>query len=82
MKKICFFIFILLFQLVIYLSNAFAAEVTLAWDPSTGDPDGYRIHYGTVSPNYNQTIDVGNITGIHSIWIAARCNLLFCDQLL
>jgi hypothetical protein len=62
MKKICFFIFILLFQLVIYLSNAFAAEVTLAWDPSTGDPDGYRIHYGTVSPNYDQTIDVGNIT--------------------
>ncbi len=62
MRKICFFIFIALFQLVICLSNAFAAEVTIAWDPSTGDPDGYRIHYSTVSGSYNQTIDVGNIT--------------------
>lgn len=62
MRKICFFIFIALFQFVICLSNAFAAEVTIAWDPSTGDPDGYRIHYSTVSGSYNQTIDVGNIT--------------------
>ena len=62
MKIILSTAFFTLFQLVIFFSNSFAAEVSLAWNPSTGNPDGYRIHYGTSSGNYGQMIDVGNIT--------------------
>jgi hypothetical protein len=46
------------------LSPAQAAQsVTLAWNPDT-DPTvvGYRLHDGTSSGNYSQTIEVGNTT--------------------
>jgi hypothetical protein len=62
MKKNLLVISFVLFQLVIFFSNALAAEVTLAWNASGGDPDGYRIHYGTSPGSYSQTIDVGNLT--------------------
>jgi hypothetical protein len=39
------------------------STVTLSWDKS---PDravrGYRLHYGTSSKRYSETIDVGNVT--------------------
>jgi hypothetical protein len=62
MKKSLLVISFIVFQLVICFSNALAAEVTLAWNASAGDPDSYRIHYGTSPGSYSQTIDVGNIT--------------------
>jgi Fibronectin type III domain len=45
-------------------SSAQAAEsVTLAWDPgSEADIAGYRLHYGTSSSTYTDSIDVGNAT--------------------
>jgi hypothetical protein len=47
----------------IIASDAFASQVTLAWDPSTEiDVVGYRIHYGTVSGSYSVHIDVRNVT--------------------
>ena len=55
-------VFFILFLMVTCFSNAFAAEVTLAWDPSSGNPESYRIHYGTSPGNYNQNIDVGYVT--------------------
>ncbi len=48
---------------VIIASNAFASQVTLAWDPSTeSDVAGYRIHYGTASGSYSVHIDVHKVT--------------------
>jgi hypothetical protein len=38
-------------------------QVSLAWNPGTGQNiAGYRIHLGTTSGVYSQTIQVGNIT--------------------
>jgi len=53
---------LLLSPMVVY-----GATVTLAWDANTEtDLDGYKIYYGkvsrTVSGNYSNSIDVGNIT--------------------
>jgi hypothetical protein len=40
-----------------------AQSVTLAWNPSSGpNLAGYRVHEGTFSGVYIQTIDVGNLT--------------------
>jgi len=38
-------------------------QVTLTWDGST-DPDlgGYKVYYGTVSRDYDVSLDVGNWT--------------------
>ncbi len=40
---------------------AFAAQVTIAWDPVPG-VDGYKVYYGTSSRVYQNTVDVGNVT--------------------
>ncbi len=61
-KKVTQVGFFLSFLLLFIYTNAFPAEVTLAWDPSPDNPDGYNIHYGRSSGNYSQTIDVGNAT--------------------
>jgi len=43
-------------------SEAYAADVTLAWDANTEeDLAGYNLHYGITSGNYTQHIDVGNV---------------------
>jgi hypothetical protein len=42
---------------------AFAADVTLAWNPNTEeDLAGYRIYYGTASGDYDYTMELGNQT--------------------
>jgi hypothetical protein len=48
---------------VLYSSCAYAAQVTLIWDPVT-HPDlaGYKIYYGNTSRNYGVATDVGNQT--------------------
>jgi hypothetical protein len=41
---------------------ALAPPVTLRWDKSPGRAvKGYRLHYGTASRSYSETIDVGNV---------------------
>jgi hypothetical protein len=43
--------------------HAFAAQVTLAWDPNTeSDLAGYKIHYGSTSGSYSVHIDVHNVS--------------------
>jgi len=46
---------------LVSLSVASAVNVTLAWDAESGVA-GYRLHYGTSSGSYTQTIDVGTNT--------------------
>lgn len=41
----------------------FAAQIKLAWDPSTeSDLAGYKIYYGTSTKSYGGSVDVGNMT--------------------
>ncbi len=52
--------------------HTFAADVTLAWDAAVAaDLAGYKIHYGTASRTYSDTITLGNqttftVTGLQS----------------
>lgn len=39
-----------------------ASAAKLAWDPSTGDVQGYRLYYGTSASNYTNNVNVGNVT--------------------
>jgi hypothetical protein len=42
---------------------ALCAQVTVAWDENTeSDVAGYRVHYGTSSGGYNQSLDAGAFT--------------------
>jgi hypothetical protein len=45
-------------------TNSLAGQATLAWDPPeiSTDVTGYKIHYGTTSGTYTQSVDVGNQT--------------------
>jgi fibronectin type 3 domain-containing protein len=44
-------------------SSSADLRVTLAWNANTeSDLAGYKLHYGTVSGNYAQTVDVGKQT--------------------
>ncbi len=38
------------------------AAGTLEWDPSESDITGYKLYYGTDAGDYNQVIDVENVT--------------------
>lgn len=53
----------------IFAAVAFAAAdagaVVLAWPPNPeGNIAGYRVHFGTASGSYSQTLDVGNVTNV------------------
>jgi len=54
---------LLVLLLFFWIGSAYSAQVTLAWDPNT-DPDlaGYRIHYGLLSDQYSNSVNVGNQT--------------------
>ena len=57
------FIFSIALILFLFVTPAYSAEVSLAWDPNTEtDVAGYKIHYGFESRNYTLTADVGNQT--------------------
>jgi hypothetical protein len=60
-----YFFFILIGSSISLLcaQNGYCTQVTLAWDPNT-EPDlaGYKLYYGTLSRNYSEIIDVGNVT--------------------
>lgn len=57
---------LLIWGLIILVCSAFeveAADVTLAWDPSSSpNVAGYRLHSGTTSGVYSQTSELGNAT--------------------
>jgi hypothetical protein len=47
--------------LLIFTTNAFAGQVGLAWNASTG-ASGYRVYYGISSGNYTANMNAGNTT--------------------
>ncbi len=72
MKTICLLSFMMALVLgdLLPAGKAHARDVTLAWEAPTRNTDGslcddlagYRIYFGTVSGDYSQNIDVGNVT--------------------
>ena len=49
--------------LLAFLANpAFAGQVSLAWNASSGPVSGYKVYYGTASGNYASNLNVGNTT--------------------
>lgn len=55
--------FSLIMALIIPMQLAKSAEVTLGWEAnSESDLEGYKIHYGNITRDYNTKIDVGNRT--------------------
>jgi hypothetical protein len=66
-RSICQFLIIgfwcLIFGLVVlsFPWSTHAAQVTLAWDKSSGAV-GYKIYSGTASNSYSWVVDVGNVT--------------------
>ncbi len=63
-KTSFFSLFFIPFVLIFFhCSQASSAEVTLAWNASSGsDVSGYRIYYGTSSGNYTNNTNVGRYT--------------------
>jgi len=67
-----FLLTLLALSLVLFLSagKAYSGQATLSWDPPTTNADGtpltdlegYKVYYGTLSGNYSQNIDAGNVT--------------------
>src|SRR6266481_7779941 len=52
----------ILFSAAVPLS-AFAASVTLVWNPSPGtNVAGYNVYYGVASRTYTNKVNVGNVT--------------------
>ena len=44
-------------------SGSSVGSISLAWDPNTeSDLAGYKVHYGTASRVYSQSINVGKVT--------------------
>jgi hypothetical protein len=41
-----------------------SAQVTLEWQASSGDVEGYKVYQGTSSRDYDVTLDVGNWTSV------------------
>jgi hypothetical protein len=50
-------------NLIPFTSDSLAATVAFVWDKnSESDLAGYRVHYGSLSGNYDYSVDVGNYT--------------------
>lgn len=60
MKKATFSAIIII-SFLFMAGIACAGEALLTWNPTTG-ATGYKVYFGTVSHQYTQTIDVGNVT--------------------
>ena len=62
MKQKAFILVLCQLCFALIMTQAFAAEVTLAWDPSkSGSVAGYNIYFGTASRTYGAPLDVGNV---------------------
>jgi hypothetical protein len=62
-KAAALYFLLISFLIIVTNSNAYSADVTLAWDPNS-EPDlaGYVLYWGTSSRSYTFSNDVGNTT--------------------
>ncbi|HHW77384.1 MAG TPA: PKD domain-containing protein, partial [Xanthomonadaceae bacterium] len=60
--KILFFLMGLAAMLFFSIATAQAAQVTLAWNASSGPVSGYNVYYGQSSGNYPTKKNAGNVT--------------------
>jgi hypothetical protein len=63
LSRSIFLLTVIQLSLIICITSAYAAQVTLGWSPGT-EPDlaGYKVYYGTASRNYTQSVDINNRT--------------------
>ncbi|MEW6052162.1 MAG: DUF1566 domain-containing protein [Nitrospirota bacterium] len=67
---LAFTLIVSVFSIFLHAGEGNAAQTTLIWNPPIANEDGtpltglagYKVYYGTVSRNYTQSIDVGNVT--------------------
>jgi len=65
-RFLVYFLALILLILPVFLQQAHAAGVTLAWDANTETSvAGYKVGYGTASGSYSSAVDVGNWTSIN-----------------
>jgi hypothetical protein len=65
-RFLVYFLSLILLILPVFLQQAHAAGVTLAWDANTeASVAGYKVGYGTASGSYSSTVDVGNWTSVN-----------------
>ena len=65
-RFLVYFLTLILLILPVFLQQAHAAGVTLAWDANTETSvAGYKVGYGTGSGSYSSTVDVGNWTSVN-----------------
>ncbi len=58
------FVAAFLFSFVCSVRAVYSAQITLTWEASSGDVEGYNIYQGTSSRDYDVTLDVGNWTSV------------------
>jgi hypothetical protein len=60
-----FHVLYIILTLLVGLDSAMAADVSLAWNPSSDtNVTGYNIYYGTSSGDYTSEVAVGNVSVI------------------
>ncbi len=62
MKQKAFILVLCQLCFAFIMTQAFAAEVTLEWNPpKSGSVAGYNLYFGTGSRTYGEPLDVGNV---------------------
>jgi hypothetical protein len=67
MEKVyrCFNIGVMVVILVLYTQFAYATGVRISWQENTeSNVAGYKVYYGNASRNYDNVIDVGDVTAV------------------
>jgi len=60
-----------------FISNAFSAQLKLAWDPSVPRPSGYKVYCGQSSRKYDLIVDAGSATTYQVDGLQENCTYYF-----
>ena len=71
------FVVVALTILIVTATMSVAGTISIRWDPVLdADLAGYRIYYGNVTGNYDQSADVGNVTS-YTLTGLADCTMWY-----